>query len=426
MKYKAPTGTNDILPDQIPLWRQVEETAREMCGRYGFREIRTPIFEYTPLFIRSIGETTDIVEKEMYTFSSKKESKESSIALRPELTAPVVRAYLEHHLDREQKFQKLYYIGPLFRHERPQRGRTRQFHQLGVEALGSDSPLVDVEIMELAVSFFKGLGISDCVLKINSIGCPKCRSDYREVLKKYFAGHQKTLCDNCRNRYDRNVFRILDCKNQQCYQIAAKASAINDYLCPDCQSHFNRVLEGLKKNGIAYKSDQHLVRGFDYYTKTIFEITHSALGSQDALCGGGRYDNLIKELGGPDLGAAGWAVGLERTIMVLGSLKIKPPGQLTEPPAIFVVSVTPEMVEESFVLLSELRKKGIRASMDYENRSLKAQMRQANRCQAAGVVILGPDELKKQVVKLKQMDSGEESEIKRQDLFDLLSKKHMV
>ncbi|MEK7448487.1 MAG: histidine--tRNA ligase [Planctomycetota bacterium] len=431
---KAPTGTNDILPDRIPLWRYVEEHARKQCALYGYREIRTPIFESTQLFVRSIGEVTDIVEKEMYTFQPKversdnpaKENSRESFTLRPELTAPVVRAYLEHHLDREQKSQKLFYLGPLFRHERPQKGRFRQFHQLGVEALGFSNPLVDVEIINLAQSFLKTIGLDGCVLKINSIGCPECRTGYRNVLRKYFAGHKDQLCANCRERLDRNVFRILDCKNKQCYEIAARAEPINNSLCAGCRTHFDAVLAGLEKNGLSYQLDHHLVRGFDYYTRTIFEITHSALGAQDAVGGGGRYDNLIAELGGSPAGATGWALGLERIILALEAVKnsnlIIQPDKLK----VFVASVTQELGSESFALVSELRKKNIAADMDYEGRSLKAQMRLANKQEVSYVIILGPEELTKNAVKLKNMQSGQESEVQRDDLFDLFLKKNMI
>ncbi|MFC1524767.1 histidine--tRNA ligase [Planctomycetota bacterium] len=419
MSLKAPVGTQDILPDDVRIWRYVEDTARRVFQDYAYREIRTPIFEEEGLFNRSIGETTDIVEKEMYGLTTK--SGPTSFVLRPELTASVVRAYLEHNLHKDKKFQKLYYLGPLFRHERPQKGRSRQFHQIGVEALGSYDPLVDVEIMHLALAFFDELGIENATLKVNSIGCLKCRDAYRTVLKEKLGKVKSDLCDKCRGRFDRNVFRILDCKNNKCCTTIKCLPPIQSYLCADCKNHFETVETALRHNGINYKLDHHLVRGFDYYTKTVFEITHDSLGSQNALCGGGRYDNLVAELGGPAMGATGFAIGTERTVMALSS------GRADEQSCAlvntFVVAVDDTVRSECFKLVRELRQQNISADMDYEGKSLKAQMRLADRLKAKYVVVLGPQEIKQGIVRIKDMADGQEKELKRLEVIKYFKSK---
>ncbi len=419
MSLKAPAGTQDILPDDVSIWRYVEETARRVFQDYGYREIRTPIFEEGGLFNRSIGEATDIVEKEMYGLTTK--SGPTSFILRPELTASVVRAYLEHNLHKDKKFQKLYYLGPLFRHERPQKGRTRQFHQLGVEALGSYDPLVDVEIMGLALAFFNQLGIKGSELKINSIGCPKCRDAYRTALKEELGKVKSDLCEKCRERFDRNVFRILDCKNRQCCVTTKCAPSVKEYLCADCTEHFAVVESTLKENNIKYIFDQHLVRGFDYYTKTVFEITHDSLGSQNALCGGGRYDNLVAELGGPAMGATGFAIGTERTILALMASQAYQPENVTI--KVFVVAVDEQTRSDCFSFVRELREQDIPADMDYEGKSLKAQMRLADRLKAKYVVVLGPQEIKQGIVRIKDMADGQEKELKRLEVIKYFKSK---
>ncbi|MFA5794588.1 MAG: histidine--tRNA ligase [Candidatus Brocadiia bacterium] len=415
--YQAPLGTEDILPDKIGLWRFVEDTARTILGRYGYSEIRTPIFEYTSLFNRSIGEVTDIVEKEMYTFQRNSDDKDDkdSITLRPELTAPVVRAYLEHNLDKIKRFQKLYYIGPLFRHERPQKGRKRQFHQMGVEALGSTDYLLDVEVIDLAMSYFEALGIKDCQLKINSIGCPACRDVYREVLKKSLDKHKPSLCASCQERYQRNIFRILDCKKPDCRKAAGTVETFEKYLCPDCRQHFDGVKAGLDAVGVKYQVSAQLVRGFDYYTRTIFEITHGSLGAQDALCGGGRYDNLVQELGGEPTGAVGFALGLERTILALEALQVSVPANPT--PGVYIITTGQAHRAVAFKLLKELRKRGVSADMDFEIKSVKAQFRSADKSGARFVATIGDDEARNNTVKLKDMARSEEKEINIQEFL---------
>lgn len=420
MKYKLPPGTHDILPSEIPLWHHLEKTAHEVFQTYGYQEIRTPIFEYTSLFARSLGESSDIVEKEMYTFSANKS--EESLTLRPELTAPVVRAYLEHHLNREKKFQKLYYIGPLFRHERPQKGRYRQFHQIGLEALGCYDYLVDIEIIDVTIRLFELLGIKQAQLVINSIGCPQCRPIYQNALKNNLSTIKTKLCSDCQRRFQTNILRILDCKNKTCYEITSQIPPIQTFLCKQCRNHFEQLISGLKEFDISYKIDSHLVRGFDYYTKTIFEIRHSALGSQNALCGGGRYDNLIEEFGGLPTGAVGCAIGMERVILALKA-EIKNNSQVfaCPPLKVFLALVEPELKMEGAKFLKELRRKGISADMDFETRSLKGQLRLANKLKVPYVIILGPEELAQGVVKLKDMSSGKEEVLKKEEVYEKIS-----
>ncbi|MBI4712118.1 MAG: histidine--tRNA ligase [Planctomycetes bacterium] len=387
-EIKVPTGTSDILPEQIPLWRYVEDTVRTVFERYGYSEIRTPIFEYTALFNRAIGDTSDIVEKEMYTFNKSETPGEDSVTLRPELTAPIVRSYLENNLPKIKQFQKLYYCGPLFRYERPQKGRRRQFTQAGVEALGSTSYLLDAD---------------------------KCRDAYRDTLKKYLEPHLPQLCGNCQRRFQRNVFRILDCKTPNCIAINKDVPAFDKYLCADCRAHFDNLIKTLDESGMKYGLDKHLVRGFDYYTKTIFEITHSSLGAQDALCGGGRYDDLIAELGGPSLGAVGFAIGLERTMLALESADIKMP----EPPRpkVFVAVIDQKFSPKAFHIITTLRQKGISADMDYEGKSVKSQFRTADKLKSEFVITIGEDEITKQTLKLKNMVSGTETEVNESEFL---------
>ncbi|MBR5908455.1 MAG: histidine--tRNA ligase, partial [Schwartzia sp.] len=309
MLTQAPRGTKDILPDSVERWRYVEEKIRDLCERFGYREIRTPLFEHTELFQRGIGDTTDVVEKEMYTFTDRGGR---SITLRPENTAAAVRAYLEHKLYAEDALTKLFYIGSMFRFDRPQKGRFREFHQFGVEALGEASPAVDAEIILLAVRFLQSLGLKELSLSINSVGDPACRPVYRQKLKDFFKEKLDGLCDDCRSRYDRNPMRLLDCKNPKCHELSVGAPEISDCLCDECAEHFEKVKSYLKAAGVEYTCDPRLVRGLDYYTKTAFEIKYEPLGAQSAVAGGGRYDGLVEEIGGNSTPAVGFAVGLER------------------------------------------------------------------------------------------------------------------
>ncbi|MBI3097886.1 MAG: histidine--tRNA ligase [Planctomycetes bacterium] len=411
---QAPLGTSDILPGELARWRRVEAAAHDLMARFGYQEIRTPMFEFTSLFVRSVGDTTDIVEKEMYTFDA---GSTESVTFRPEFTASVVRAYLEHNLHKQRPFQKLYYLGPSFRRERPQKGRSRQFHQFGVEALGSGDPWVDVETILVADAFFAGCGLSGTSIRLNSLGCPECRPRYRDAVRAALEPDRGRLCENCRRRFDRNVFRILDCKAPACHAIAEKVPAIGDSLCDRCRSHDRTVRDGLDASGLKgrWSPDTRLVRGFDYYTKTVYEFTAPNLGSQNAVGGGGRYDNLIAELGGPALGAVGFAIGLERTLIALAAQEKA--GETPNDPTVdvYVVTVEPGPVSRAaaFSLATDLRRAGLSVDLDFEDRSMKSQMRTANRFNAAIVCILGPDELARGVVNCKSMSEGTSESIPR-------------
>jgi len=402
-KLRAPRGMPDILPDEIAMIRHIEETAHRVFGLYGYDEIRTPLFEETRLFVRGIGEASDIVEKEMYTFAES----DDSITLRPEATASVVRAAIEHDLLKKRGFWKLYYVGPMFRKERPQAGRLRQFDQIGVEALGSPAPSVDAETILLAARFFLEVGLPGVETKINTIGCPVCRSDYRNALRDILAPRLPELCDDCRARFDRNVFRILDCKNRACKAIAMDTPPMRDYLDADCREHFESVCALLKNAQLDFRVDDHLVRGFDYYTRTVFELAHPSLGARDAVCGGGRYDNLVAEFGGPDAGCVGFAIGVVPLVLALK----KAAGEAVAQPAplqVYVVAVNADVRGECFSLVNKLRLDGISAELDHEGRSLKAQMRSANRLAAQHTLVIGPDELANGEFKLKEMETGRE------------------
>ena len=398
---KALRGTKDILPSEVGLWQCIEKSARDIFAVYGYKEIRTPIIEEASLFIRSIGDTTDIVQKEMYVFTDRGGR---NIALRPEATASIVRAYIENSLGQKEALSKLFYIGPMFRSERPQKGRQRQFYQLGVEAIGSDSAFIDVEVISLAVEFLKKIDITDFILKINTLGCDKDKKEIIEKYRKAVKPHLKSLCDECNQRYSKNVLRVFDCKNPECGKIVEKIR-ISDSLCEDCFSHFEIVKKGLKDLKIDFEVDKKIVRGLDYYTKTVFEIVQKDLGAQDAICAGGRYNNLVKDMGGKDAPAIGFAFGIERLIMAMkessGSKAVLD---------IFVATAG-KTHQKAFIFMDELRRKGLSCDMDYEDKSLKAQMRRAEKLGARFVVIFGEEEIKQDKVILKDMESGEQKEV---------------
>ncbi len=420
MAIQAPRGTSDILPDRVKLYQFIEERARTVFERYGYGEIRTPIFEETALFVRSIGEVTDIVEKEMYTFQ--RGEGEASLTLRPEGTASIVRAYVQHNYDKKKKFQKFYYIGPMFRYERPQAGRSRQFDQFGVEVIGSADPLIDVETILLACAIFDAVGLTGYTVRVNSMGCPTCRAVFREVLKEKLRPQKSALCHLCQDRLERNVFRILDCKNPKCKELCATLPNMSDYLDADCAAHFKRVREGLDAAGRAYAHDQHLVRGFDYYTRTVYEIGHSAVGARDTVCGGGRYDNLVEELGGPPTPAIGFAVGVVPTLVAVEkSMPDALKGKLTDFDApvavdVYVVAVDDASRLYAFQVLERLRKGGVSSDADFEARSLKAQMRSANKMKAKFAAVVGPDEQAQGTVSLKRMSDGDTGSVPLDDL----------
>ena len=402
---KALRGTHDILPQESGLWQKVEQTARELFARYGYNEIRTPAFERTELFVRSIGEATDIVEKEMYSFQDKKGR---SLTLRPEGTACVVRACLEHKLLAQQgALQKLYYLGPMFRYERPQAGRQRQFYQIGVEMFGTYSPLADVEVITMMVRFFESLGLKGLSVNINSLGDAESLGNFKENLRKFFEPQLKELCTDCQRRFEKNILRVLDCKNPDCKKIASapEVPTIRGSLTEEAKQHYESVLEILGKIGISYNENDKLVRGLDYYTHTIFEVTHNSLGAQDALGGGGRYNNLVKEFGGPPTGAVGFAIGVERLIIALKKLEET---ETNEAISVFFVSFDEPALIENIVFAEKLRQAGISAVTGYKKQSIKAQMRQANSLGAKWVIMRGEDERQKNSVKIKNMETSEE------------------
>ncbi len=411
MSFRTLRGMKDVLPDEAEKWRLVEETARRVFESFGFREIRIPLLEPTELFSRSIGEASDIVSKEMYTF---KDRKGRSISLRPEGTAGVVRAYLQHKMDNFPSPVKLYYLGSMYRYERPQAGRYREHSQIGVEALGSGNPALDAELIYLAFHLFEELSVKDLRIEINTVGCFKCRPRYIRALKKSLEGSLKDLCEDCRRRYMVNPLRILDCKNTNCRRYISKAPALDKFLCPSCSKHFKEVrryLDGLK---IRYSIQPSLVRGFDYYTRTAFEVVSGRLGGKNVIAGGGRYDRLVEDMGGPSTPAVGFSFGVERTLMkVRMELSHKPP-------LIYLISIGGKAFDEGFMLLSKLREKGIRAEMDYQGRSLRGQMRVANKLKAKYVLIMGKEELERGNLLLKDMQTGKQDEMDKKKVMGIL------
>ncbi len=396
----------DILPEETPYWTRLEMGIREIARLYNYREIRPPLVEPTELFSRGIGEATDVVTKEMYTFPDRKGR---SLTLRPEATASVVRAYVEHGLHISEPFQKLYYIGPMFRYEKPQKGRSRQFHQYGVEAIGSFDPALDVEVISLAWELMNSLGLSGLSLRLNSIGCAADHLGYREVLQDHFSKSLGSLCSDCRRRYEENPLRILDCKNATCRPQIEAAPGSADHLCKDCADHFAAVKEQLDRLALSYTVDLRLVRGFDYYTRTVFELVSADLGAQDALLGGGRYDGLVEMLGGPPTPAVGFAGGMERLILVLKGktdmAKEKPRLDL------FLATLGEDGRRLALELAKSLRSLRISVDLDYRGRALRKQISHANRLGAEHLLVLGDDEVAAGKGKLKEMESGTEREI---------------
>ncbi|SHK74264.1 histidyl-tRNA synthetase [Selenomonas ruminantium] len=415
MLTNAPRGTKDILPDTVGQWTYVEEKIRDLCARYGYKEIRTPMFEHTELFHRGIGEGTDVVDKEMYTFTDRGDR---SITLRPENTASAVRAYLQNKLYGDNSLTKLFYIGSMFRYDRPQAGRMREFHQFGVEALGESNPAVDAEIIMLAMDLLGGLGLKDLKLSLNSVGCPKCRPVYRKVLQDYFRDKLEDLCDDCQDRFERSPLRILDCKADADKPYMADAPKITDCLCEECQEHFHKVQHFLTEAGVEFELDARLVRGLDYYTKTAFEIKYPPLGAQSAVAGGGRYDGLIEEIGGNPTPAVGFATGLERVLLALEKQDLLP--EMDTKTDAFVVALGEEAQGAAFKLLTQLRQAGLKASMDYAGRSMKAQMKQANKANARFALIIGEDEVKEACVQLKDMEKSEQQKVSFDNIVNKL------
>lgn len=415
MLTNAPRGTKDILPDTVGEWTYVEQKIRDLCSRYGYREIRTPMFEHTELFHRGIGEGTDVVDKEMYTF---KDRGDRSITLRPENTASAVRAYLQNKLYGDSSLTKLFYIGSMFRYDRPQAGRMREFHQFGIEALGEENPAVDAEVILLAVDFLRLLGLKDLELSLNSVGCPSCRPVYRKALQDYFRDKLDDLCEDCKDRFDRSPLRILDCKVDADKPFMKDAPRITDCLCDTCQDHFRMVQEYLSHAGISFQLDPRLVRGLDYYTKTAFEIKYAPLGAQSAVAGGGRYDGLIEEIGGKPTPAVGFATGLERVLLALEKQGLLPEQERKTDG--FVIALGDAAQFPAFGLLEKLRQAGLKAGMDYAGRSMKAQMKQANKAGARYALIIGEEEVKESCVQLKNMATSEQQKVSFDNIVEKL------
>lgn len=414
VKYSALKGIQDILPPDIYIWQKIEKTAREIFFRYGYQEIKLPIIEYTDVFIRSIGETTDIVEKEMYTFFDKAGR---SITMRPEGTAPAVRCYVEHHLYNLPSPQKFFYSGPMFRYERPQKGRFRQFYQIGVEAFGIYHPSIDAEIILMLKNMLEEIGLKEINFEINSIGCDRCRPRFKKALTDFFTDRVPNFCPDCQRRFNANPLRILDCKVDRCIELRQGSPNILDYLCDECKTHFNELLLKIERLGVSYKLNPNLVRGLDYYTKTTFEVTSEHLGAQKAVAAGGRYDKLVEEFGGPKTPAIGFAMGLERIVSLL-----KETWTETHPtPKIFIATLGKDAVLEGLRIAESLRKKNLWIEMNYGEASLKSQLRKADRLGSEFAIVIGENELKSGKVQLKDLKSGISKELEIREIIRYFS-----
>jgi histidyl-tRNA synthetase len=416
--FKKIRGTEDILPEKIGAWRWMENAAREVFDLYCYKELQTPILEETGLFTSGVGETTDIVTKQMFSFL---DGKGRSLSLRPEGTAPIVRAYLEHGL---RPIAKIFYLGPFFRSERPQAGRERQFHQIGAEAIGSGNPSIDAEIISLLMHLLSKLGITGGRLELNNVGCSLCQGPYKEKLKAYFTGKDTALCLDCQKRLDKNPLRVLDCKQPECRSLAIDAPRLLDYLCGSCSGHFQEVRRSLDSLGISYHLCPYLVRGLDYYTRTAFEVTHPALGAQSAVAAGGRFDNLIEKMGGEPTPAVGFALGMERAILIREKEKLSTP--LETRLCVYLAPQGGEAFQIMVKLLKELRESGIKSELDYSKKKLKDQLRLANKLKCQYVVILGEEELKRKTVALKNMDTGEQEELPLDKITDRLEERRQA
>ncbi len=403
---KAIKGTKDVLPKDVHKNQYIEATALDIASKFGYKEIRTPVFEHTELFQRGVGDTTDVVQKEMYTFDDKGGR---SITLRPEGTAGAVRSYLENGLCNEALPQKVCYLISCYRYEKPQAGRLREFHQFGVECFGSASPLADAEIIALAKSLFDTLGVKDLSLEINSIGCPTCRAEYHKALKEYFSSRKDELCDTCKSRLDRNPMRILDCKSPICHEIAEGAPVVIDYLCDECKEHFENVQKYLKAQNIEYTINPQIVRGLDYYTKTVFEFVSNSIGAQGTVCGGGRYDGLVEELGGQHTPSLGFAMGIERLMLLMEAQGCEFPE--AEKPDLFIVALGEKATLKAVEIAKDMREEGFSALLDLNQRSVRAQMKYADKLGAKFNVVIGDNEVEAKTAKLKNMQTGEETEI---------------
>ena len=415
MAIKAPKGTKDMLPQEAYRWHYIEDKWAEICSEYGFREIRTPAFEATELFNRGIGDTTDVVQKEMYTFE---DMGGRSITLKPEGTSPAVRAFIESNLYAETQPTKLYYDTPCFRYEKPQAGRLREFHQFGIENFGTDSMTADAEIIALGSDFLERMGIEDIELHISSVGCRKCRPVYRKALQDFLRPHYDCLCETCKSRFEKNPMRILDCKSKEDREICKDAPMMLDYLCDECRQDFEDLKSYLDAMGIRYTVDPSIVRGLDYYTKTAFEFITTKIGAQGTVCGGGRYDHLIEEVGGPQMPGVGFGLGKERLLLLMDAC-----GHdfgMAPAPQIFIAWIGDKARTYSLQLIHELRKAGIRAEADTRERNLKGQMKYANKLGAAYTVVIGDDEVDSGELTLKNMETSEQTKVRREDLVNAI------
>jgi len=407
-------GFRDILPGESEHWQAIEFTARALFSDFGFAEIRIPILEKTALFARSIGEDTDIVEKEMYTFEDRKGD---LITLRPEATASIVRAYIQHKLYAEDPFRKLFTIGPMFRRERPQKGRYRQFYQINAEVFGTDSPLIDAQLVFMLMTLFTKLGVVETRAHVNSLGCLSCRPEFKEALVEYIVRQEAVLCTDCTRRKTRNPLRLLDCKVPACRQAMAQAPEMTQYLCAECREHFQEFTESLSSLGVPFMVDSRLVRGLDYYTRSTFEIQTHALGAQNAVAGGGRYDGLVQALGGPPIPATGFAIGLDR----LTEIVARTPEASVKRPGVFIAAIGRESREKAFEWVCRLNVKGIAAEMDFGNRGLKAQMKRADKLAAGLVLIVGPEELASGTAILRDMRRAQQETVPFSELLKTVS-----
>ena len=412
---RAVKGTNDILPEESHNWQFVESKMLETASQFGFKEIRVPVFEHTEVFLRSVGDTTDVVQKEMYTFDDKGGR---SITLRPELTAGVIRSAIEKGLVNAALPQKLCYIGGCYRYEKPQAGRLREFHQFGVECVGAAAPNADAEVISLAWAVLENIGIKNISLEINSIGCPECRKEYHKALKEYFSKNVDTLCDTCKDRLDRNPMRILDCKSPICSEIAENAPVVIDFLCDDCKNHFEAVKANLNAMNIEFKVNPKIVRGLDYYTRTVFEFVSGDIGAQSTVCGGGRYDGLIGQMGGPQTQSLGFAMGIERLMLVLNAQNTELPKAHTCD--LFIATLGESATLKASALCKELRDEGYKAETDICGRGLKAQMKYANKIGAKFTLVLGDNEVENGKASLKNMSNSSEKEINLNELTEEL------
>ena len=410
-----PKGTKDLLPQDSYKWQFIENTAREVAKIFNIKEIRTPTFEHTEVFLRGVGETTDIVNKEMYTFTDKGGR---SITLKPEGTAGVVRAFIENGMASSALPAKLYYLTQCFRYERPQAGRLREFHQFGIEYFGAKTPDTDAEVILVAKTFIEKLGIKNVSLYINSIGCKDCRKKYEEALKNYLKANYDNLCELCKSRFEKNPLRILDCKNQDCKKIVENAPSILDYLCDDCSNHFEQVKKLLTLSNVEFKIDHNIVRGLDYYTKTVFEFVSENIGAQGTVCGGGRYDGLVKELGGTETCGIGFAAGIERLLLLMENTGVEIPKD--DGVQIYIASMGEQAQEKAFCLVKSLRENGIIAELDHMERGIKAQFKYADKIGAKYVGVIGSDELEKGIIKIKNMTDGQETEVSFDKVIEFL------